>query len=203
MKYRKKTGFFINLYKNHILYGCHGNKYGQKIILWCLENNIRTRKTYLGWYTSVLGMEYLHRYISFGPREQLLKLSWWRVTCNERKITCSLLSGDSEFSIQHLSIKMWILIIQVVLQMLNTKQNYHYHYRWQNNKQWYAVTGHTTERSAKHLINIYWMVTITFCADQTLFKELDWISQVVGALKLPSSMGHKHWWTTDARCVNR
>ena len=28
--YVKNFVFFIDLYKNHILYGCHGNKYGKK-----------------------------------------------------------------------------------------------------------------------------------------------------------------------------
>ena len=79
----KKSVFVLKLYENHILYGCHGNMYGQKniylskdktwisylvIILWCFEKDIRTLiffqkffKTYLEWYTSALGMEYLKR----------------------------------------------------------------------------------------------------------------------------------------------
>ena len=43
LKYGKNSVFFINLYKNYILYG-YGNKYGYGS----------------KWYTSALGMEYLN-----------------------------------------------------------------------------------------------------------------------------------------------
>ena len=33
MKYDKNSVFFINLYENHNIYGCHGNKNGHKNIL--------------------------------------------------------------------------------------------------------------------------------------------------------------------------
>ena len=66
----------MNPYKNHTVFGCHGNKNSQKklclckkfgyqiIILWCFEKDIKTLffqniwKAYLEWNTSALGMEY-------------------------------------------------------------------------------------------------------------------------------------------------
>ena len=69
-------------YKNHILYGCHGNKYGQsnlylskwynldiKCHLWCFKKDIKTlifftafSKAYSEGYTSAFWVEYLDTY---------------------------------------------------------------------------------------------------------------------------------------------
>ena len=43
MKYYKNSVFFINLYENDILYGCHGNRYGQKKLYLLKEYNLDIR----------------------------------------------------------------------------------------------------------------------------------------------------------------
>ena len=71
----QNTVFLKNLYKNHILYGCHGNKYGQKKYT-CQKYNLDTRLSFydalkiisqlvftkfgrhMEWYTRALGMEF-------------------------------------------------------------------------------------------------------------------------------------------------